>query len=143
MSFVRILGSFVSVLSIMAFATPAFADVLPAPENACQGKNAGAACMVTETGTPYMGVCTTSTCTHFDHLDGGMTTYACQICKGTDGGNTTDAGPHPTTGDAGGVTGTNSSSSCSMAVAKKNASAAAPLLIAGLVPLVLRRRKKR
>ncbi len=142
MSLARTLGSFVSILSIMAFATPAFADAISPEEEACQGKKAGDAC----TEGMSSGTCADSTCAHITYLpDGGhgSGTTACVICELSDGGTTTaDGGPHPTTGDAGTPTGTNSSSSCSMAVAKKNASAAAPLLIAGLIPLVLRRRKK-
>lgn len=145
MSLVRTLGSFVSILSIMVFATPAFADAISPDESACVSKKAGDACTV-DTAPPLTGVCTTSTCTKLTYLpDGGhgSSDSPCLICEGSDGGSAADAGPHPTTGDAGTPTGTNSSSSCSMAVAKKNANAAAPLLIAGLIPLVLRRRNKK
>ncbi len=57
MSLVRTLGSFVSILSIMAFATPAFADAISPEEEACQGKKAGDACTETMTASPFTGVC--------------------------------------------------------------------------------------
>ena len=144
MSFARTLGSFVSILSVMAFATPAFADAISPEEAACQGKKAGDVCTETMTTSPFTGVCADSTCEQISYLpDGGHSggSSPCVVCEATDAGTAADGGPHSATGD-GGTTRNVASSSCSMAVAKKGANAAAPIFIAGLIPLVLRRRNK-
>ncbi len=54
-------------LSLLLFATPAAADVVPPEVSACQGRVAGAACGG-ELGVPA-GVCRDDTCTRLDYLN--------------------------------------------------------------------------
>src|ERR1700722_21015467 len=140
----------------------AWADVIEPDEEACQGKSAGAACTVDDmvSGTP--GTCTESTCTSAVYTcDGstnphggpcGSTTSPCLICEATDGGGATDAG-HPVI-DSGTST-TNADGGPATSPPAENAStggslspgsfagSVGPWLIAGIVPLVVRRRRNR
>ncbi len=147
----------------------AWADVIEPDEEACQGKSVGAACTVDDmvSGTP--GTCTESTCTSASYTcDGatnpqggpcGSTTSPCLLCEATDGGAASDAG-HPVTDSGAGATDSGTSTShadsgtatsppadngsggCSLSPGSF-AGSVGPWLIAGIVPLVVRRRRNK
>jgi hypothetical protein len=92
-------------LSLLLFATPAAADVVPPEVSACQGRVAGAACGG-ELGVPA-GVCRDDTCTRLDYLNWNRDAsaspptmqYPCVRCVSPADGGSGDAGaPTPSQG---------------------------------------------
>jgi hypothetical protein len=145
------------VSSSMAFTSIASADALPPDAEDCQNKSQGASCMTADgmsTGTCQPEATSSGSCVR-GAMEAGTDAQACEtaieVC--IPGAASTDAGQ--TTSDAGGSsTGTDAGypplppdngRGCTTAgmSAGDVARAGAPFLLAALVPLALRRRKRK
>jgi len=141
--------------------TPAWADVITPQETACTGKSAGAACSVEDAGSEDVtGTCVSVTRPEGNPADDASVTEL--VCEAGDGGTTTkDSGAAPAdasapsedTGTAVGDSdivahggqgqgqGQGSGGGCSVTPGSPWQTLA-PWLVAGLVPLALRRRRR-
>ena len=156
---VRRLLSLAVASSVLAISSIASADALPPDAEGCINKNTGDTCMTAEGAT---GTCSpeqepgSPTCGLYA-MEAGTDAQACsmvvQICisGGSDAGQMTGGtdGGTKATGDGGTSTTTPTASSksggCSTTgmSASDVARAGAPFLLAALVPLVLRKRKRK
>ncbi len=144
-----------TVAALLLTASPAWADVITPDQQACENTTKGAACTfnvnegATNPGPDTVGTCEPSTCYTNEYCDAatdaiqhepGVCTVpvACLTCQASDGGTST-------TSDGGTVTnagGSNSSGGCDVAPGGGLSSLGA-LLVAAIVPLVLRRRQRK
>jgi hypothetical protein len=153
----RSLMSLAVVTTLTAFSSIASADALPPDAEGCLQKSTGDTCM---TSTGASGTCSpqqqpaSPSCTFFA-MEAGTDAEACsqivQICEaggdaGKQPGGTGDGGG-TSTGDGGTTPSSNSTSKSGCSTTGMEASdvarAGAPFLIAALVPLVLRSKRKR